>query len=252
MLNKIIVFFFSLLVLGGVYAKSELNNSQGSRFIFSPSVGYYKYKSPELMEITGPLLSFGVDYQYTKENNIVLMVSSDFSFVNGSYTGSLFDGKPQTFDNDNSYILGVSPRLGYQFYFQEQVFKFLPSIGLGYRYLNNDASNEPGDYLRQSAYFYIATSFRFEYVYTHWTWKANIEFDVLMYGAQYSRTKGGVKNKQDSGFGLNSYILMGSGTSFIGPYIKYWNIADSDLDASGVRERKNNTLDIGVMYQFIF
>ena len=253
MLDKIMVFVLALFISMSVYATSRLNE-KGSQFIISPSIGYYKYKNatPGLMKITGPSLSFGVDYQYAKQNDIVFMVNSDFGFVNGSYTGNLFDNKAQTFDNDNSIILQISPRLGYQFFFQEQTLKLLPSIGLGYRYLNNYASNEPGDYLRQSTYFYIISSLRFEYTYKYWTWKANIEFNTLMYGAQYSRTRGGVKNKQDNGFGINGYILMGSGTSFIGPYIKYWSIGDSDRDISGLSESKNSTLEVGVMYQFVF
>ena len=46
-------------------------------------------------------------------------------------------------------------------------------------------------------------------------------------------------------------------TWLIGPYIKHWNIKDSDsvkssVDGKFYHEPANNTLDIGLMLRFIF
>ena len=252
MFNKITLLLFSLLIIGSAHAEFELGNNEGSRVSFSSAAGYYQYKEPGLMKITGPSLSLDLDYQYTYTNNIVLMLNSDFGFVYGRYDGSLMDGTPASL-NSNSFILGISPRLGYQFYLPKYSFRLLQFIGLGYRYLNNDTSNDSRGYLRQSNYFYLSVGFIFEYEYQDWLWQSEIEFNNLIQGIQYSGIAGGITNKQDSGFGIKGNILMGRNTGhvtwLIGPYIKYWNIKDSDsvkssVDGKFYHEPANNTLDI--------
>jgi len=256
MFNKITLLLFSLLIIGSAHAEFELGNNEGSRVSFSAAAGYYQYKEPGVMKITGPSLSLDLDYQYTYTNNIVLMLNSDFGFVYGKYDGSLDDKTktPVTINGSNSFILGISPRLGYQ-YLPKYSFKLLQFIGLGYRYLHNDSSHHPNGYLRKSNYFYLSVGFIFEYEYQQWLWQSTIEFNNLIQGIQYSGRDGGVTNKQDSGFGIKGNILMGRNTGHVtwllGPYIKYWNIKDSDV-VSGLIEPANNTLDIGLMLRFIF
>ena len=269
MFNKITLLLFSLLIIGSAHAEFELGNNEGSRVSFSAAAGYYQYKEPEIkpipMSIKGPSLSLDLDYQYTYTNNIVLMLNSDFGFVYGKYDGSTRDRNtgvvtPLSYNGDNSFILGISPRLGYQFYLPKYSFRLLQFIGLGYRYLHNDSSDITGGYLRQSNYFYLSVGFIFEYEYQQWLWQSEIEFNNLIQGIQYSGAYGGVTNKQDSGFGINGNILMGRNTGhvtwLIGPYIKYWNIKDSDhvsnAHVTGAHEPANNTLDIGLMLRFIF
>ena len=260
MLNKITPLLLSLVMIGSAHAEFELGNNQGSRISFSSAAGYYQYKEPEIkpipMSIKGPSLSFNLDYQYTYTNNIVLMLNSDFGFVYGKYDGSLMDGTPASLDS-NSFILGISPRLGYQFYLPKYSLRLVQFIGLGYRYLHNDTSNHPNGYLRQSNYFYLSIGFIFEYEYKDWLWQSTIEFNNLIEGIQYSGHPIDVTNKQDSGFGINGNILMGRDmghvTWLIGPYIKYWNIKDSDsVGLTEAYEPANNTVDIGLVLRFIF
>ena len=67
-------------------------------------------------------------------------------------------------------------------------------------------------------------------------------------------------NKQHKGYGLKLSVMYQKKNSAIGPYVDYWNIAQSEsvlvykncsLYGSGV-EPKNNTIEFGVKasYQF--
>ncbi|MBK2123695.1 hypothetical protein [Fangia hongkongensis] len=244
-----------------------LEQPQGGCSIFSlsPSLGYYKYAEPSLMNIQGPLVGIEGEYQYISTKNIVLWINGGFAFVNGRYDGSsvnliTLERTPLTFHNDKSYILNLSPKIGYRISFYSKGVSLLPYIGAGYRYLyNNTTDNVEGGYERISNYFYVPIGLQLTKVWNKWIWQSQIEFDIFAYGYQYSGTDGGFTNAQHDGYGANAYTLFGRKEHMlswlIGPYIQYWNIKQSEFAKGDTRtwyEPENYTINTGVMVKFIF
>ena len=73
----------------------------------------------------------------------------------------------------------------------------------------------------------------------------------------------GVNNPQHSGYGINAQLLVGKRINkfswLFGPFINYWWINDSETRTietnSGkiaITEPQNDTLDVGLMFRFIF
>ena len=260
MLKKVYAAMFFLLSTATSYAACGIDQTGCSLFSISPMVGYYSYREPGLMSIKGP--SFGLDgsYQYIDRNKVTLIVDGQLGFVNGKYDGSLLNGQPFQMDNDDSYILGISPKIGYVFFWQKLSLALTPFIGLGYRFLNNDSSHDSAGYLRISNYFYIPVGVDVNWHKGKLVFQSRIEFDGLIRGVQYSGIDGGVTNQQREGWGANGYLLLGrdqeSWTWLVGPYIKYWKIQSSETangaTTNGWYEPENNTLDVGLLFKFIF
>ncbi|WP_119343778.1 hypothetical protein [Facilibium subflavum] len=252
--------FLSLCVLSSLsYAHCELGQTSCSRFSLSPTIGYYKYAEPGYMKITGLSVGLQFDYQYIQKNNLVLQIQSQLGFVNGKYDGSLLNSQPYSNSNDDSYIFSVAPSVGYRFSFSNNAMQLIPYAGLGYRFLNNDTSDTSAGYQRLSNYFYLPVGFQFEQQLKRWQWQLNAEFDYLIYGNQYSGIDGGVNNPQHHGWGANASLLFGHQVDsvgwYVGPYIKYWRIQQSDTasgNTSSWVEPENYTVDAGVMFKFVF
>ncbi len=260
MIKRIVGFSAILLTTINANATCGIDKAGCSLFSISPMAGYYSYREPGLISIKGP--SFGLDgsYQYIDRNKVTLIVDGQFGFVNGKYDGRLLNGQAFQMDNDNSYILGISPKVGYVFSWQKSGLKLTPYIGLGYRYLNNDSSNNSAGYLRISNYFYIPVGADISWHKNKLIIQSRLEFDGLIHGIQYSGIDGGVTNQQREGWGANGYLLLGrdqgSWAWLIGPYIKYWKIQTSET-ADGATQKvwyepENNTVDAGLMMKFIF
>ncbi len=245
-----------------VNSMCEVDKIDCSEFSLSPAIGYYSYREPGLMSIKGPSIALDGSYQYIERNRITLMIEGQLGFVNGKYDGRLNDKQQTPFqmNNDNSFIFGISPRIGYLFQFPKVLITVTPFLGLGYRYLNNDTSNDSHGYLRASNYFYIPIGLQFTWLHKKLVLESKLEFDYLIRGIQYSSVDGGIVNQQREGWGANGNILLGRNQGswmwLIGPYIRYWKIQTSDI-ANGNAEKgwyepENNTLGVGVMAKFVF
>lgn len=260
MLKKPLVIVIFMLMAEMVGAYCTLGMTDCSSFSLAPSLGYYKYAEPGLMNIKG--ISFGLqaDYQYTSAEKVAFIFASEIAFVNGRYAGSYQNGTPLSYNNDNSYLLSFSPRIGYQLYFARQDLQLVPFIGIAYRYLNNDNADKPGGYLREANYFYIPVGITVDKRFSKWLFESNFEFDYFVYGRQYSGIDGGIENAQHSGYGAKLNALVGqadaSVTWLAGPYIKYWNIKDSETATGASQstwiEPANYTVDSGLMVKFVF
>ncbi|WP_440682832.1 hypothetical protein [Cysteiniphilum halobium] len=259
MIKRIIAFSAILLMAINVNATCGIDKVGCSLFSISPMAGYYSYREPGLMSIKGP--SFGLDgnYQYIDRNKVTLIVDGQLGFVNGKYDGRLLNGQPFQMENDNSYILGIAPKLGYVFSWQRAGLKLTPYIGLGYRYLHNDSSNNSAGYLRISNYFYIPVGADISWHMNKFIIQSRLELDGLIHGTQYSGIDGGISNQQREGWGANGYILLGREQGgwawLIGPYIKYWKVQTSEVASGNTNkwiEPENNTVDVGLMIKFIF
>jgi hypothetical protein len=127
--------------------------------------------------------------------------------------------------------------------------------GFGYRYLNDDPSFDPSGYERESNYLYVPVGYKLDGSFRNrWSWGARFETDILVWGKQYSHMSDvpgyqDVDNRQHKGYGLRGAVRFQNKTEkriiLIEPFIRYWNIEDSDVD-SGFYEPANRTTEFGV------
>jgi hypothetical protein len=138
-------------------------------------------------------------------------------------------------------------------------------IGLGYRFLFNDGrgitSTGHAGYRRESNYLYLPLGIiyrtplknRAELI-------GSIEYDHLLSGTQLSMLSDvdagytNLSNKQNEGSGMKLHLMYTTPGWSAGPYLHYWNIADSDiapiyrngmLVGYGV-EPHNKSLELGI------
>ena len=142
---------------------------------------------------------------------------------------------------------------------------FSPYIGLGYRYLANDARGftDTGavGYRRESRYLYLPIGVTHRIALNDLArLVTELEYDHFLSGTQISRLSdaglgyGDVTNNQSSGYGLKLSVMYEKSNWAIGPYMHYWNIGQSDIavlyqNGSPVGigwEPKNNTVEFGV------
>jgi hypothetical protein len=150
--------------------------------------------------------------------------------------------------------------------FNDNRFVVMPYLGCAFRGLFNRVNNyyyiKDGrlakivGYDRYSVYLYIPLGIilRTE-LDNDWLFSLNPEFDLFLLGHQTSGidTNGSgepMKNAQHIGYGfrVSSRVSKKIGYEFavfLEPFVKYWDIADSDI-VNGCLEPKNNTIECGV------
>lgn len=221
------------------------------------SLSSYQYREPDLMSSTGTKL--GLDLRTTKALQHQLFVRGDLRYAFGSvdYNGSGSSSGHQ------DWYLEARGLAGADWAISAAVIS--PYIGLGYRYLYNDArgltSTGAVGYRRESNYLYlpigvshrIALNQRSRLV-------TELEYDHVLSGKQVSRLSdtglglSDVTNNQNSGSGLRLSVMYEKNNWSIGPYWQQWNIDQSDTaviyqNGSPVGigwEPKNNTVEFGM------
>ena len=255
---------------GGLAASSYVDKPDvgGTSTFISPTLGYYQYKEePSMMKITGPSYGLAFGHRYVGQHDFVWLLQGEVSVVNGKYDGSLQNGSPYSYAHDRSDIAALSLSLGRRFFITNQKdhrVAMITYIGLGYRYLLNDSSNNPHGYLRESNYVYLPVGVQLFTIKGQMVIQSQLEFDYLLQGTQHTDLPTSGKdyrltNQQNSGYGANANLLFGrrhgSWTWLVGPYVKYWNIAESDVVVIGFEplvEPKNNTLEAGITFRLVF
>jgi hypothetical protein len=138
-------------------------------------------------------------------------------------------------------------------------------VGLGYRFLMNDGrgltSTGYAGYRRQSTYIYLPAGF----IYRTALRSGNkmlglIEYDHLLSGNQFTKLSdvtpsySDLDSKQTDGYGVKLRLSYVTPRWSFGPYLHYWNIADSAINPTyrnGVLngyglEPHNKTTEIGI------
>lgn len=136
-------------------------------------------------------------------------------------------------------------------------------VGLGYRFLLNDGrgltSTGHAGYRRESNYLYLPVGIILQTAWQEGTLRTRIEYDHLLNGKQYTRLSdtglgyADVNNKQSSGRGIKLQLSYMTPEWFAGPYLHYWDIADSAVTpfyqngaiAGYGLEPQNRTTEIG-------
>lgn len=256
-------------VYGVVMPEAEAAKGPADAFFLSswtlgPQVSSFHYEEPRVMEEDGVL--YGVVFsatgflQATQSRDTLLRFEGGIAAGEVDYDGALLDGTPYTMDNNKDFL--ANARLLWGCVWHDEVCSNHTYVGLGYRYLGDDSSDDSAGYKRHSNYFYLPAGYeRGQKLSEGWYLGLGAEFDLLLYGLQRSDLFGdgyeSVRNQQDfgSGYGLRGTVeLRHTGEDLdmsVAPFIQYWRVDDSDSD-HGFYEPENNSTQIGVDLIFYF
>ena len=204
------------------------------------------YDEPGFMRNKGFMWGASGDYTY-RPNNLRFKLDSRFSFGNVDYwsdgTGTAEDFRDYNFETRFSF--------GFDFGTTSKTAFFSPYTGLGYRYLfdgseGRETSSGARGYDRKSNYLYsplgIEAMFRLK---GGWSLGLTGEYDHFWHGWQYSELgyyqlvpllievpDYVAKDDQEKGWGARTSLSiirnLGRVDLLIEPYIRYWDIEDSD------------------------
>jgi len=174
-------------------------------------------------------------------------------------------------DNIDDYLWELRGLAGYDFSLSETSTIITPYIGVGYRYLNDDMSGmttTTGDagYERESNYFYspigIEVTVNSE---NGWSIGGAFEYDHFWWGKQKSNMGSvpgyyNIENDQEKGYGLRGSIKLKKKNEIIDfkiePFIRYWNIEDSEITADPEGrlwiEPENHSIEYGLSFKFSY
>lgn len=221
------------------------------------SLSSYQYKEPGIMSATGT--KFGLDLRTTKVVQSQQFIRGDLRYAFGTvdYNGSgSLSGLPD-------WYIEARGLVGKDWAITDAVLS--PYIGLGYRYLSNDArgisSTGAAGYRRESNYIYLPIGVIHRIMLDDRArLVTELEYDYLISGTQVSRLSDAglgfsdVTNTQSSGYGLRLSLMYEKDNWAIGPYLHQWNIDQSDnalVYQNGVPvgigwEPKNDTVEFGM------
>ncbi len=221
------------------------------RWEIAPEVSFFRYEEPGVMTDKGIL--YGVAGAYTRyHDDRLFRIEGEFAFGLVDYEGSLDDGTPYTMEDSHDYLLNVRVLWGWLSGTDDWDHRFY--AGLGYRGLNDDSSQDPAGYDRQSNYLYVPLGLKTYYhLDDHWQIGLGGEFDVLLLGVQISgiatEDGGPVTNVQWPGFGARASVELRhrspSVDLAIAPFLQYWWVDESSTD-HGWYEPRNNSLQYGL------
>jgi hypothetical protein len=221
------------------------------------SLSSYQYQEPGIMSLKGSKL--GLDLRTTRVLQNEQFIRGDLRYAFGSvdYTGTgSLSGLPD-------WYIEARGLVGKDWTINDAVLS--PYIGLGYRYLSNDArgisSTGASGYRRVSNYIYLPIGVIHRITFNvQARLLTELEYDYLISGTQISRLSdaglgyGDITNTQSSGYGLKLSLMYEKDNWAIGPYLHQWNIDQSDnalVYQNGVPvgigwEPKNDTVEFGM------
>jgi hypothetical protein len=196
------------------------------------SLGGYRYEEPGLMSLQG--MKSGLNLQTTTaypERRTFLRGELRIAVGTADYrsngTGS-HDQEPDWYFEGRALI-------GNDWPFDSALLSTY--VGLGYRYLMNDGrgltSTGYAGYRRESNYLYLPLGIILQSAWQEGTLRTRIEYDHLLHGNQFTQLSdtglgyADVSNKQSSGRGIKLQLSYMTSEWFAGPYLHYWDIADS-------------------------
>ena len=273
--NLLLLFF--LICLAAIKPLAAAGNKEHS---ISFEISGYKYQEvnndgEKFISIEGE--RYGLSYEYlsrkSTEKSSFWSYQVDLSYGDLIYDGGFQDGKIKFKVNCRTDWYQEHRLLyGLALPFNDNVFVVMPYLGFGFRGLFNRGNDydyiKDGNpakivgYDRYSLYLYIPLGIilRTE-LDNDWLFSLNPEFDLFLSGEQTSGidTNGSGKpleNAQHGGFGfrVSSRVSKKIGDEFavfLEPFVKYWNIANSDI-VNGYLEPKNNTVEYGVKIGITF
>jgi hypothetical protein len=258
------------LAVGQSYAQDLINLSTQSANNLSLTLSGYRYKEPSLdVVINAPLV--GVEYTgtYAFDNDWFVRADARYAYGSAKYFGS---GTQSNIPYSYYDLRGL---FGYDLSFSEfGGFVLAPYTGIGYRYLfdNQGGQTSTGSsaYQRSSNYVYLplGVTHRMQ-INGSDRLETAFEYDYLIQGTQVSSLSQvsarlpDITNQQFRGYGLRLSSMYQFDEWSIGPYITYWNIAQSNSVTNSISlngktgtltayEPANNTIEAGLKVSYSF
>lgn len=263
---------------GTPFTKVDLGTRKVHTFDMDTEVYYYRYEEPDIdIKITGLMQGYNANYAYRPQDNILNNAIFNTYMLQGRYaSGELnYKGSGLMKDKDNS-VWEFRGLLGKDYLIDDNAL-ITPYLGFGFRYLldkGNGRVSSDGHlgYDRHSHYWYLPVGISARIPKGAWTTDINVEYAFLLHGLQVSDfgsasipgfDNPNVNNAQDKGFGLQAstkFTYVKPGLNFyIKPFIRYWNIEDSDVKSAVVLnslgnwyEPQNTTFEAGSAFGLEF
>ena len=263
------ILFFYTVSFAQEDKEESLKNLSNTRDTWEvgPEISYIQYKEPGVKD-KGMMYGIGGSYA-SYHNDIMLKAEGKFAYGQLDYEGSTWgNNKSVTVNGIPNYMLEFRGLLGYDF--AAHTIAITPFLGFGYRWLNDNMQEKsPGGYKRESNYFYLPIGLEVvANLGNGWSLGTTGEYDFFLRGEQKSffsdnnPKENNIENKQTKGYGVRGSIPIakkGEKVDFvIEPYVKYWNIDDSDYQrytssrSKYAYEPKNNSTEIGCKLAITF
>ncbi|RPI37703.1 MAG: autotransporter outer membrane beta-barrel domain-containing protein [Nitrospiraceae bacterium] len=260
--QKFIAIVMTCFIFAGVES-SFAGQLQKNTWELGPELSYIEYNEPDVMKEKGWM--YGIAGSYIYHQKLMLMAEGRFSYGKLDYSSPI----SSTVDDIDNYIVEFRGLGGYDFTVSESSV-LTPYIGVGYRYLNDDSSmkvtsNGARGYERESNYLYSPVGVKFiSDLKDGWSMGAMAEYDIFWWGEQESHLSdvspgfNDLKNHQTSGYGLRGSVELQKKVKSVAfavePFIRYWNIKESDHDDLtwyGIKigeawEPKNHSTEYGI------
>jgi len=236
-------------------------NANPNSFEVGGEISHITYKEPGVMKEDG--FMYGINGVFAHHKQYMLKAEGRVSFGQVDYKNS------GTLDNIDDFIIEVRGLAGYDFMPNQQI-RFTPYIGFATRYLSDAVggkvtSTGARGYDRESTYLYSPLGIEImRELRNMWSVGAALEYDIFWRGWQKSHLSDAslgyndLENTQKNGYGLRASLKcqkeLGSVDLVLEPFIRYWNIKQSDTKAvtfTGViigygYEPKNNSTEYGL------
>ncbi len=264
-----------------------------SHFEVGTETFMYSYREPDLMKTSGYMYGVFSSFTYRTHENARIQhlkdaFRSDESNINmfrleGRYAFGKVDYESNGTGSESGipyWSIEFRGLVGYDIPVMAESM-ITPFVGFGYRYLYDDGGagiTTTGNwgYDRESHYFYLPIGFESKFnIKNGWSVGFTAEYDLFIDGQQISHLEDGgtgydtLENDQNDGYGLRGSFRVMKETEkidfFIEPFVRYWNIDDSEVSAItingsvvsvgggyvlGGREPENNTTEYGVKLGF--
>ena len=253
-------------------ARSSQSPALRSKFFdIGAEVYQYEYEEPGLMEKEGVFYGIRIGFtdhtwvstsspSHPADGGLMFRADGRLAFGQVDYEGSLTDGTPHTIDAIDDWVFEGRLVLGNDWLRRSALHTLY--AGIGYRYLNDDASFDPFGYERESNYLYVPIGYQFDNDHaTGWSFGFGAEFDVLLVGNQRSHLSDvgpsytDIDNRQESGYGYRASIKLQHkskrGIFAVEPFIRYWDI-DKSEQSQGWFEPANETTEYGLSILWMF
>lgn len=244
----------------------------------------FRYKEPGVMKDAGTMRGFYGHYAYRPSPGELLYTKiTNLYKIEGRYSVGEVDYKAvshaelKNIDDWSAELRGIFGKE-----YVDGPFTTIIYSGAGYRYLNDNNSGRlstVGDtsyygYQRESNYYYLPVGLEFSnQINNRWSVAILGEYDWLAYGLQISHLSDGnqflstrnddAENKQDHGYGLRASLRLIRESGIVDlvfePFIRYWDIEDSEIVSifvdgatSNALEPENNTIETGLKIGFQF
>lgn len=259
-MRKLIVVMMSFIFFLGVTVNGFAASEKTNIWEAGTEISHITYDEPDVMEEKGTM--YGLVGSYTYRDSMLLKTELRGSWGEVDYSNS------GTMNDIDNYMLEFRTLGGYDFSaFETAVIS--PYIGLGYRYLNDDAKGTTSTgalgYERESNYYYSPIGIMADIELSdEWFLGLTAEYDYFWKGIQKSHLSDAnpnfndVENDQNEGYGCRGSVQLtkkGEKVDFIiEPFVRYWNIKeseDSNITYAGVivgygYEPKNTSTEYGL------